>query len=365
MTVTKWVDDQQRRRRALGIPIAVVYKYLDDQGAYLAALITYYGLISIFPLLWLLSSILGFVLQSNPEWQARIIDSAVAQVPVIGQQIQGKQLEGSTVAVVVGSLGALYGALGVAQAIQFAMNSAWTIPRNSRPNPILARVRSLGLLSVIGLSTLGSTLLSQVPATLTSFGIELGTGTQFLATLGSFLVSLGMFLGMSRLGVARHVGLRRLLPGAVLGAMFWQALQAGSGTFVRSFVARSSAINGVFAIVLGLVAWLYLAAVVLVLGTEVNVVLAKRLYPRSLLTPLTDNVDLTPADQRSYTARARAQRLKGFQRVDVSFEHDGQYATARRLQEEESDMSDTYASAQPVTQAKAELGPARDTERRR
>ncbi len=333
MPFVSWLDRLQRRQPVLGFPIAVLYKYLDDQGAYLAALIAYYGFISVFPLLLLLSSVLGFVLQNNPEWQTRILETAVAQIPVLGSQIEHQQLTGSGSAVAIGLGGALYGALGVAQAIQFALNSAWAVPRNNRPNPFLARLKSLGLLTVLGLTTLASTVLSQIPGTLTAMGEDLGAVSNWLVVVGAWVISLVLFLGVSRIGIARYVGLRTLLPGAVLGAVFWQILQTAGGSFVRSFVNRSSAINGVFAIVLGLVAWLYLAAVAMVISTEVNVVLAKRLYPRSLLTPLTDNVDLTAADQRAYAARVRSQRLKGFQRVEVTFDHGGQYATARRAQE--------------------------------
>ena len=77
---------------------------------------------------------------------------------------------------------------------------------------------------------------------------------------------------------------------------------------------------GVFAIVLGLLAWIFLAALGVVVGVEINVVRAKRLYPRALLTPFTDDVDLTSADRRSYTDAAVAQRYKGFEQVVVSFD---------------------------------------------
>ena len=56
------------------------------------------------------------------------------------------------------------------------------------------------------------------------------------------------------------------------------------------------------------------------IGIEVNVVLARRLWPRALLTPFTDHVDLTEADRRAYASYARAQRHKGFERVEVSFD---------------------------------------------
>ena len=112
--------------------------------------------------------------------------------------------------------------------------------------------------------------------------------------------------------------------------MIWQLLQVFGTAYVANVVQDANATYGVFAIVLGLLGWIYLAFLGVVLGVEVNVVRAKHLYPRALLTPFTDDVDLTGADQRSYTDAATAQRHKGFETVDVRFEHDGQNATARR-----------------------------------
>ena len=121
MPLTRRFDRFQRRHPVFGFPIAVIYKFFDDQGTYLAALITYYGFLSLFPLLLLLASVLGFVLQDDPDLQERILDSTLSQFPIIGDQLREPQgLQGSGVAVVVGGLVALYGALGVAQAMQNA-----------------------------------------------------------------------------------------------------------------------------------------------------------------------------------------------------------------------------------------------------
>lgn len=76
--------------------------------------------------------------------------------------------------------------------------------------------------------------------------------------------------------------------------------------------------------------WLYVASAILVVAVEVNVVRAKHLWPRALMTPFTDNVDLTHGDRRSYSDAAKAQRTKGFENVDVTFDNDGQNATALR-----------------------------------
>jgi uncharacterized BrkB/YihY/UPF0761 family membrane protein len=127
---------------------------------------------------------------------------------------------------------------------------------------------------------------------------------------------------MMRFATNERRGLRETLPGAITVAVLWQVLQLVGGLYVGRVVARASQLNGVFALVLGLIALIYIASVMAVLGLEVNVVLAKRLYPRSLLTPFTDAVELTAADRRVYTENAQAQRHKGFERVDVSFDGD-------------------------------------------
>lgn len=330
MSVVGWLDRAQRRHPALGAPLGVAYKFFEDQGVYLAALIAFYAFISLFPLFLLLSAILGFALDSDPDLREAILDSAASQIPVIGGEIENQQLSGSGRAITVAVLTAIYGSLGVAQAIQNAMNIVWGVRRYRRPNPVTSRIRSIGLIAMLGLFVVATTLLSQLGAALSATNSPLSRGSEFLANSGSLVLSGVFFVLVCRLGTAKPLSLSDLLPGAVLAAFAWQALQTGGGAFVQSVVARSSATNGVFAVVLGLLAWLFLASIVLVLCLEVNVVTGRKLYPRSLLTPMTDIVDLTEADQLAYARLARAQALKSFQNVDVTFDHDGQYATARR-----------------------------------
>ena len=150
----------------LGYPLGVIYKYFDDQGNYLAAIITYYAFIAIFPLLLLGSSILGFFLEGNPDLQQDLLDSALAQFPIIGDQLgrpeglDGLDRRSSSSAGLV----ALYGALGLGQALQNALNVAWSVPRNSRPNPILLRLKSLFLLLTAGVAVLAISVLSTLAA---------------------------------------------------------------------------------------------------------------------------------------------------------------------------------------------------------
>lgn len=323
MSVTERLDALQRRHPAAGFPIAVVYKFIDDQGSYLAALITYYGFLSLFPLLLLLSTVLGIVLRGHPGLQERVLHSALNQFPVIGNQLgDPKGLGGGGLGLVVGILGTLYGGLGVAQAAQNAMNTIWAIPRNRRPNPFKARAISLLLLATVGLAVVGTTVLSGLGSSAHAFGVNLGGELKFGITVLAVAVNAGIFLLGFKLATARRLAIRDVAPGAITAAIIWQLLQSFGAAYVAHVVKNASATNSVFALVLGLIAWIYIEAVAVVLSVEINVVLAGRLYPRALMTPFTDNVDLTAGDEEAYAQSAKAQRAKGFEQIDVDFDAD-------------------------------------------
>jgi YihY family inner membrane protein len=342
VSFTDRLDRFQRRHRWLAFPIAVVYKFIDDQGNYLAALITYYAFLGLFPLLLLATQILGFVLKGNPGLQADILTTALNQFPVIGDQLQRPGgLQGSTTAIVIGAAGSLYGALGVAQATQNAMNIAWGVPRNKRPNPLMARVRSMLLLLTAGLGIIATTILSTLGSDVDVLSVDIGPGLQLARSVALVFINAGVFILLFRLATTHRHSLKRAVPGAFAAAITLQLLQQVGAQYVEHVIKNASVTNGVFALVLGLIAWIYLATLVVVFGVEINVVKAHRLYPRALLTPFTDNVDLTSGDQRAYSDYAEATRSKDFESVDVSFEHDGQYATAkRRAQQKSGDDND-------------------------
>jgi len=312
-----WLDRLQQRSRVSGFVIAVVYKYVDDQANYLAALITYYAFVSLFPLLLLLTTSLGVVLSGRPEWREDIVNSAVSQFPLLSDQLsQPGALSGGATAVVIGIAGALYGGLGVGQALQNAMDTVWAVPRFVRPDPIRSRIRSLLLLIVLGSALIGTTLLTALGKVSTSLGI-VGTGGVVLASL---TLNTAVCVVAFRVTTARPLTYLQVLPGAILAAVLWQLLQWFGATYVAHVAASASVTNSVFAIVLGLLAFLYLVSTSLLVCAEINTVRVDGLHPRALLTPFTDDVDLTNADRKMYAGQAEAQRAKGFQRVEVSFD---------------------------------------------
>lgn len=318
MAITERLDQFQRKHRWAGFPLAVVYKYFDDFGAYLAALLTYYAFVSLFPLLLLLSTVLGFVLSGDQRLQHEVLASALHQFPVIGGDLdQPKRLGGGPVGLVVGILGSLYGGLGVAQAFQYAANTAWAVPRNSRPNPFKVRGRSLLLLATAGSALLGTTILSIVSG---GGAGALGAAGRSLTLAASVMINIAVSVFAFRFAPARRLSVRDVVPGAIAAAVIWQLLQSFGIIYVRHVVKHASATNAVFAIVLGLLAFLYITATAVLLCTEINVVRVSHLHPRSLLTPFTDNVTLTAGDRRAYSRQAKAQRSKGFEHVDVNFD---------------------------------------------
>lgn len=311
------MDQFQRRYPAAGFPLAVLYKYFEDFGPYLAALIAYYAFVSLFPLLLLLATVLGLVLPGDPQLQHRLLHSALRQFPVVGDQLdKPEHLGGGTLGLVIGVLGSLYGGLGVAQVAQYAMNTAWRVPRNNRLNPLKARGRSVILLGTAGAAVLATTVLSTLG---TAGAGSLGLTVQIGVLAASVGINAAVTVFAFRFAAARRLSIGDVAPGAIAAAIAWQLLQSFGVVYVGHVVRNASATNGVFALVLGTLAFLYVTATVVVLCVEINVVRIDRLYPRALLTPFTDNVELTRADRRSYANQAEAQRSKGFQDVDVTF----------------------------------------------
>ena len=209
---------------------------------------------------------------------------------VAGDLAQPKRLGGGPVGLVVGIAGSLYGGLGVAQAFQYATNTMWAVPRNNRPNPVKARGRSMLLLATAGLAILGTTALSIAGG---GGAGALGTAGKLLALAASVVINIAVAIFAFRLAPARRLSVRDVVPGAIASAVIWQLLQSFGVIYVRHVIKHASATNAVFALVLGLLAFLYVTGVAVLLCMEINVVRVNRLHPRSLLTPFTDNVALT------------------------------------------------------------------------
>jgi membrane protein len=308
------LDRRQQRSPRLGFIAAVIKKFGDDQAGQLAALIAYYGFVSLFPLLLVLVTVLGFVLQGNPSAQASILHSTLSQFPIIDTQLQANvhSLKGSGVGLAIGLIGSLLAGLGITGASQNAFNQVWHVPHKDRPNFLTSRLRGLGLLAVLGVLVILSTV---------SAGFVTAGGESVLAILGGVLVALIvnllLFFTAFRLLTAAEIDTGDLFPGVIFAAILWQLLQHVGGLYVDHVIRHAKETSGFFALVLGMLAWLYLGAQVTLVAAEVNVVRARRLWPRSFFSnPLLD------ADKRALTSSAEVEQRIDEENVEVSFDRD-------------------------------------------
>jgi membrane protein len=279
------VDRLQQRRSWLAFGVAVWKKFSDDQAGNLAALVAYYSFASLFPLLLVFVTVLDIVLGSHPTLRDQVLSSTFAQFPVIGPQLKSNvhSLNQTGIALAAGLILTFLGARGVAGAVQNALNTVWNIPQDQRPGFPWSLLRSIAMIVVVGLGVIATSLLSGLAAG--TGHIITGAGAHLATIAVSLLVNIGVFWLGFRLATARAVATRQLFPGALLAAIAWQVLQLLGSYIVGHQIAHSSSLYGGFAVVIGLLAWLYLQAQITLYAVEATVVRARRLWPRSLTAP--------------------------------------------------------------------------------
>jgi membrane protein len=309
------IDRFQQRHPVLGFPLAVRQKYAEDQGGFLAASITYYAFFSIFPLLLVLVTLLGYALQGDPDLQRRVLDSALADFPVIGPQLKSNvhSLRGSAPALAIGIGVAVWAGTGVALAIENALDHVWGVPIRRRANPLLARVRALIWIAALG----GVTLIGTVLGSASAFATY-GPAARIAAVVLSLAINIAVFLAVFRVLTSHSPSWRDVLPGALVAAVAWEALQLVGGYIVDRQLRHASSTYGVFAIVIGLLSWLYLAANVTLLSAEINVVAGRRLWPRSF--SVISEQPLTAGDEQALRQRAEVEERRSDEDVSVDFD---------------------------------------------
>lgn len=312
--VVRAVDRFQTRHPVVAVPAAVLRKFADDRGSAFAALLTYYAFLALFPLLILGLTVLARVMETDPAFRKAVLDSVVGQFPVIGGVLRDnvQALRASGVGLLIGGVGLLWGATGLYNSGQLAMSQLWNVEGVDRPGFLLRLVRATLLFAALGIGTVAG-------AWLLSVGVFDGGSLPFAvaALVVSTLFNTVLFLVVLRIMTPQVVPLRQLLLGSGVAAVAWQVVQSIGTYLVRSRLAATGDIYGVFAYVLGSLAWLYLAARILLLATEVNVVVARRLWPRRFAQP-----PLLEADKRVLDAIVRNERRRPEQHIEVRWDDD-------------------------------------------
>jgi membrane protein len=273
-------DEFQQTKPALALPLGVVKKFSDDEGGSMVSLIAYRAFFSLFPLLLLMATILGYVLAGDEELRKEVVNSTLSQFPIIGNQLKGGTLKGSGIALAVGIIGSLLAGLGVVLEIEQTFNRCWGVPKSGERGFVGSRVRAIGLLVVLGGLAVVSTVISGLAAGGADF---LGAGGE-VAGLGiATVLNLFVFGVVFRLLTTDTVETKALIPGVVVATIGWEILQVAGGWYISHEVKNASAVYGTFALVIGLLAWIHLGALFVVLGAETNVVRTRKLWPRSML----------------------------------------------------------------------------------
>jgi YihY family inner membrane protein len=307
------IDAFQQKRRWFAFAYGVIKKYGDDEAGYQGALITYYGFLSLFPLLLVATSVIDIVSRHNVELRTRLTDSLGQYLPTLGDSLQA-QIHGSNktgIALVVGLLITLYGAKGVADAVRHALDHIWQVPRPKRAGFPKGILKSLGLITGVGVGLVLSAIVSGYAT-----GGDLPTALRFLLTLVSIGILFASFCFVFRFGTSSKHQLHDNFPGAIVAAAGLAILQVLGGYLISHQMHNLGGLYGQFAFVLVLLFWIALQAQVFMYAAEINTVRTLRLYPRSLT-----GKPITSADKRAYSlaAEKEAYRPKPEEEIDVTF----------------------------------------------
>jgi len=306
--VIAWADGVQQRHSVFGFPYAVIKKYGDDDGGREAALITYYGFLSIFPLLLLGVAILSRVLASNPDLRQKLITATVPEALQSTVEHSAATLPTSTIPFIAGLIGLLFSGTGVVFSAYQTLNHVAAVPRSVRASffPRYARVfvmlaaLLLGALAV-GALTVTVTALPDLP------GVD-----RAVAVLGSALVIFSVLLLGARMLLCRPAPFGAIWPAAALGAVTVTLVLNLGPVLLARLVSNAGAVYGSFATVAGLFALLYLVSQALVYSAEVAAVWYAHLWPRAL-----DVNRPTEVDVRAMALLAREQERIRAERVTL------------------------------------------------
>ena len=308
------IDATQQRFTPTAFVFGVVKKYGDDNGGVLVSNLAYSVFISLFPLLLILFTILGLIAAHNKSFRESEVKSAVAaRIPLLGQTLTsnvGTLQRSSTIGLIVGLIVLIYGVTGLAQAGLFTMTQVWNLPGPARPGYVQRLGRALLFLALLG----GGVIVTTGLAGLTVYLQGRGSWVNPLIYVVTAAFGAGMYLGSFRALTAKGVPTRSLLPGVITAGVLWMVLQV-LGTWLAHRFLTSNSVYGVFASLLGLLAWIYLAVNITVYCAEINVVLARRLWPRSIVQP-----PLTEADRASLAVQALQNQRRPEQHIEVTWD---------------------------------------------
>ncbi|HSW65801.1 MAG TPA: YihY/virulence factor BrkB family protein [Bacillota bacterium] len=314
MDITKPVvpiDRWQQKHRFISFAYGVIKKYGEDNAGYMAALLTYYGFLSLFPLLLVVVTVLHIWFHNDPTVQNEVSTSVGHFFPLLGSQLQTQihGLRGAGVGLIIGIVITMYGARGAADAFRYALDSMWQVPKNKRVGFPRNIVRSVAIM----IAAAGAFVATVAASTFTA-ALGHASWVKVIANISGF-ITLTLVLGyMYRIATGGRIRYRYMLLGAVIAAASVQLLLSFGSIVLAHQLNHLDAIYGTFAVVLGLLFWIYLMAQIVLFAAEIDVVRHFSLYPRSLSGKLQ-----TEADRHAYKLYAQTEKYIEKEHIRVRF----------------------------------------------
>ena len=273
------LDTFQQHHKPFDFVYAVIKKYGEDRAGQWAALLTYYGFLSLFPLLLVATSITDILAEHNAHLRARLLADITSYFPIVGNQLQADihSSHRTGIALVIGLLFTIYGTRGIADAIRNTLDGAWGIARRKRSDFRQGTMKSFGLLLGAGVGLLVTTVLASYATAV--LGRSLVFRSIPIAINAVLLYQICMFVFL--VGASQRRVRRDLRLGAVATVVGVLILQVIGGYLITHQLHNLSGFYGQFALVLAILFWIYLQAQVFTYAIEINVVHTFKLWPRS------------------------------------------------------------------------------------
>jgi YihY family inner membrane protein len=313
------LDAAQQRHTPTAFAVAVAKKFTDDNGGIMAAALAHSAFVSVFPLLLVFVTVLGLVAAHDPALRAAVLQGKGAafagishQFPIVGAQLTSNVhalQRSSTIGLVFGLLGTVWGCTGLAQTGLFTMQQVWNLPGPARPGYFPRLGRCLLFLLVLGAGLVVTTGVTSLGV----FSHQAAIWTVLLDAVAAIANGI-MFLLVFRVLTPEGVPTSNLVWGAAAGGAAWTAMQTLGNFLVGHYLHNDRSVYGVFATVLGLVTWMYILVEITVYAAEINVVLTRRLWPRAIVQP-----PLTEADRAVMAAQALQNQRREEQQIEVTY----------------------------------------------
>jgi YihY family inner membrane protein len=306
-------DELQQQHWWLAHPIGAVRKYADDRGSALAGLVTFQVFLGMLPLLVVVLTVLGRLIDVSPEIRDAILESTIAQFPVIGSRIEDDidTLAPDGIWIVASIAGLLWTATGIYHSMQLALNQVWNVEGVGRQGFVSRHLRALLLFALVILAALGTAFIRGRPLLPWRSAILLDIGSALI----SAVIAIGLLLAVFRIVVAPSIPTAHLVPAAVLGGLFWELLQRIGTWVVLDRLAEAEDLYGSIGFVVVALFWINLLARSAIFANEWAVVSWQGLWPRRIAQP-----PLTEADRRVLERLVLNERRRPEEHIDITWD---------------------------------------------